>query len=106
MPFWLVFALPLALGRIGSAPHHSFTQSVIHLVAWPPRSRSAAFDCFFGAGAISDLTCFDLHASRRRDELAWSLGAGQLPECPGGYLQFESDCLQVGQEIFRELAAP
>lgn len=96
MPFWLVFALPLALGRIGSAPHHSFTQSVIHLVAWPPRSGSAAFDCFFGAGAISDLTCFDLHASRRRDELLeWSLGAA-----PGVIYSLRAIVCKLGKRFF------
>lgn len=81
MPFWLI-CFTLCPHSFCSASFTSFIHSVIHLVAWP-RSGSAAFDCFFGAVAISDLTCFDLHASRAAVGVGVGAGAGKLTKCPG-----------------------
>lgn len=78
MAFWLI-CFTLCPDSFCSASFTLFIHSVIHLVAWP-RSGSAAFDCFFGAVAISDLTCFDLHASRAGVEAG--TGVGKLTKCP------------------------
>lgn len=83
MPFWLI-CFTLWPYSFCSASFTLFIHSVIHLVA-SSRSGFAAFDCFFGAVAISDLTCFDLHASRAAVGAGVEAGAGpgKLTKCPG-----------------------
>lgn len=102
MPFWLI-CFTLCPDSFCSASFTLFIHSVIHLVAWP-RLGSAAFDYFFGAVAISDLTCFDLHASRAG--VGAGTGVGKLTKCPEVIYSLRAiAALRVGF-FFGELAAP